>query len=239
MYDAADLQELMRLIIDRGMRIDTEEVFLFKLHESYPDAPRSPIKFNLATAAIRPEGQLSEDDIRFMGRLLWEYAKHNQLLVPAMAGVPNVGQALARALQYHLRTDTGQYVPMVTMRKFPSARELAPVEPSPDYPPPGVVLAMDDVLTLAHSAIEATDHLRRAQYAVQDFLVVLDYDLGGREVLAAKGVEAHNLLSVASILEYGLDKQLIARHHADAVYRYLNAMRSYLKRQTLRVAAPA
>lgn len=237
MYDAKTLEELMRIIIERGMSIDTEEGFAFKLHEHHPKAPRSPVKFNLATRAVRAAGRLTEDDVAYMGHALWGFAKFHHLTIPAIAGVPNVGEHLARTLQTRLEDDTGEYVPTVPMRKLEGSREIAPVEASPDYPPHHVVLAMDDVLTLGHSAVEAIGRLRQTQYVVKDFLVLLDYDLGGRDTLAGVGVNAHCLLSVESLMLFARDEKRIPVHYLEAMRRYYDAMRSFVR--TLENSTPA
>lgn len=240
MYDATTLTELMRIIIERGMSIDTEQGFAFKLHEKHPNAPRSPVKFNLATPQFRKGGRLNEDDLLLMGRLLWDYAKRNRIPVLVLAGVPNVGEGLARALQKDLENETGLYVPLVPMHKVPGSREIAPIEPSMEDLPSRLVLQIDDVLTWGHSALEAAARLKEAHYLVKHFLAVLDYGLGGRDTMADEaGIEARGIVEVMSVVEYGLEMKLIPMHHVDAIRRFYADMRAYTAEHRLQPHALA
>jgi orotate phosphoribosyltransferase len=227
MYDASTLAELMRIIIERGMTIDTDVGYTFKLHDEYPEAPRSPIKFNLATPQMRAGGRLNGDDLHLMGQLLWKYAKRNDIPAHALAGVPKVGEGLARSLQYSLRSETGQYVPLIEVHKEPGLRTIAQVIPSQEYPK-GLVLLIDDVLTLGHSALEAAQRLKQAGYIIKHFLAVLDYDLDGRDTMADEaGIEGRGIIHVRTLVDFGIEQRLISMHHAEAIRHFLADMRDY------------
>lgn len=230
MHGTDILEDLMRAIVERGMSYD-EDGFEFKLHRRFPDAPRSPIKFNLATAAARSEGRMDEDDMKRLGEALYDYCRRESVPVPALTGIPNVGQAIAEQMRYQVRHEQGRYIPLVPLTK--NKEGIGPVRFPNEYEQGNIVLVIDDVATMADSAEEAVCRMRQSNYLVRDLLVVLDYGLGAPARLAGIGVALHSLLKVQAVIGYAQRRKLLMPNQIEAVHAYFAAMHDYLKHKRL------
>lgn len=231
MHGTEMFEDLMRAIIERGMNYHDEGGFEFKLHRRFPDAPRSPIKFNLATRKTRSEGRMDEDDMKLLGEELYEHCKRESIPAPALTGIPNVGQAIAEQMRYQVRHEQGRYIPLVPLTK--TKHGIGPVNFPNEHSPGNIVLIIDDVATMADSAEEAVHRMRKAGYLVRDVLVVLDYGLGASARLAGLGVALHTLLKVQTVTAYAQRRKLLMPNQVEAVNKYFAAMHEYLKDKQL------
>lgn len=88
----------------------------------------------------------------------------------------------------------------------------------------GQILVVDDLITEAHSKIEAVDALRSVQFAhftVCDVLVFVDREQGGAGELARVGCTLHAAWGMSELLDFFLDRGFLAQNKYDEVKAYL------------------
>lgn len=69
------------------------------------------------------------------------------------------------------------------------------------YQPGDTVLVIDDVITRAHSKLEALGLLEAVRLKISDLLVVIDREMGGTEALAERGYRVHHVLTLQEVLD--------------------------------------
>ncbi len=84
------------------------------------------------------------------------------------------------------------------------------------------VLLLDDLVTRADSKLEAIAPLQEAGLMVEDILVVLDREQGGRETLAKHGYRLHSLLTLRHMLALLAEQEAISPQQHNQVLDYLN-----------------
>ncbi len=210
----------MRIIIARGMEIVPEGIDL-KHNETLRDAPRSPIKLHLCTPDLRKKACMTVEDMRRIVRMFWQYIEHRHLAVPALGGIPRVGEAFAFMLQRHVYEQTGRYIPVVRAEKIyhsDGTREIGRIIHSAEYPT-GDLWLIDDVVNWGRSKFEALNRYTQAGYRITDSLVAVDYGVNAAALFAKLHGRLHSLLPLDSILMLGtreksLDLGIIAQTKA-------------------------
>ena len=226
MYTAKDLDELMRIIIARGMQIEPEGID-HKHNEVVPGSPLSPIKLHLCTPDLRTEARLTEDDMQKIVQMWWQYVEYHRLHIPAIGGIPRVGERFAFMLQKYVREETGRHIPVIQAEKIAKAgggREIGAVIPNKDYPSGGLWL-IDDVVNWGRSKCEALLRYTQAGYRVTDNLVVVDYGVNANQLLDRLDSRLHSLLQLDSILLLGAQEKTMAMDIIAQTKAYLAASR--------------
>lgn len=194
--------------------------FKLKLHEQHPDAPRSPIFFNLRTPDNPKPGPLDAELVRLiataMAVLIKPCGQFNHV-----AGVPRAGDPFARALAniwhcsqlYLTKTETAE------------RRSIADLT-SGSYHSGDTVLVIDDLITAADSKLEAIGVFTRYGLRVEQVVVLLDRQQGGREQLAAAGVRLHAVFTVTDLVEHYATTEAITQAQASRVFDYLALART-------------
>jgi uridine monophosphate synthetase len=83
------------------------------------------------------------------------------------------------------------------------------------------MLFFDDVVSEGLSKLEGIKPLEQLGAKVEDIMVVVDREQGGRENLEKKGYRVHTLSRISEIVNSLLRNQLIPRGQADAVPDYI------------------
>ena len=65
------------------------------------------------------------------------------------------------------------------------------------------VVVIDDIITDGASKLEAIAPLEAAGLVVQDLVVLIDREQGGRELLAARGYQLHSVLGISECFDEG------------------------------------
>ena len=232
MFNKELLQEIAHIILKRGVQVDLGGIE--HKHNEEVALPRSPIKLHLCTRDLRPQGNLTRDDMQKIAVAMYGYIKHKKLDVRALGCVPRVGLRYARLLQDYARKAEGRYWPIVLAHKIDKTdgkREIGSVTPSEEYPS-GPLWLIDDLINWGRSKAEAHRRYEEAGYRVAGTLVAVDYGVGGRMVCERLGSSLHELLSVESLLEYARDAQprLLDHNVIHATQQYLTASRVHLAR---------
>ena len=215
---------LATFLFDLGaIKIDLEKGFRLKLHETNPDAPLSPIYLNLHTPDNPKPGPLDESSVGILGGILWQHAKTNHLKFDAVAGLPNAGTPLAKALVTVAGWKQVQ-LPYVTLGKTEggSGRKIEKVLDRGGAKPGETVLVVDDLITRGDSKNEGIEALVADGFKVTDVLVLVDREQGGAADLAERGIRLWSLTTLKKIVRLLAQENKITPLVCDRVLQYLN-----------------
>lgn len=183
--------------------------FRLKLHEKNPDAPLSPIYVDLRMLRSFPWAMREVRDL--LCHIVEKGARKPDLL----ADVPTAATPIVALMSDKLN------LPMVTPRladkSYGSGARIDGVFQSGQR-----ALLVDDLITRADSKLEAVAVLTEAGLRVEDVLVLVDREQGGREELAKHGMRLHAAFTLRELLEYYRAYKLVADEQYDRVARYLN-----------------
>ena len=200
-------------------------MFHLHLHETRPDAPPSPIYCNFRAS---PAGPLSSDDVDALGKgVLHQRARLDGVRYEAVEGIPRAGVPRAESfaevaavphygLLHKEESGTGR-ISCVEAKRH-KAEIWARVIPER-------MLLIDDVVTEAHSAIEAVQAMRSLGFSVTDVLVLVDREQGGEKALAEAGLTLHASWRLSELLRFYRERQLITEGKYQEVLAYLRVNR--------------
>lgn len=179
--------------------------FRLKLHETNPDAPLSPIYVDL--------------------RLLRSYPRERELAAMIL-------QNVSEKLQFDLVADVPQAItpvvsifahlrgiPMITPRIGKTHGSGAKIEGV--FRPGQRVLLVDDVITDANSKLEAARLLEGNRLVVEDIVVFLDREQGGKKNLLDAGYQFHASYKLLALLRQYRAWGLIDHEMFDRVQSYI------------------
>lgn len=198
--------------------------FDFKLHETYPNAPRFLMKLNLRKP---PRGNLTEELLK---KIAWEFikiARSNDITYNSIAGLPEAGGPLAEAfLQNSFTPATLLYLEKQNVS--PGRRRILP-KVMGQIKKRDEALIIDDVLSLAGTKIEAIDALRLYNLNVTNCLVLMDWELGGKEILADYGVNVKSVYAVSCLLSIWLRNKLLTAEQCTAIIERKEEIKEYIE----------
>lgn len=140
-------------------------------------------------------------------------ARFDRLAAIPYAGLP-IGVAVA------LETGRPLIYPRREVKDYGAGRLI-----EGEYRPGETALLVDDLITRGTAKLEALQPLRGAGLIVNDVLVVIDREQGGREELAQHGIRLHAVFTLSTMLdELGRSGRLDARQRDD-VLAWLRATR--------------
>lgn len=187
------------LVIERpqpGGRM--ERGFKLKLHEANPDAPLSPVYFNLRTPKNPKAGPLTPEIVEKVAKCMVYIKAVYKLPCDAVVGVPNAGDPFAEAFA----DITG--IGRLELTKFQQGdkRSIGGVKGLSKAPQSvRKVILVDDLLTKADSKIEAVHSLRKDGFEVSDLIVLVDREQGGVEALAKHDITVHSVFTAGELLD--------------------------------------
>jgi uridine monophosphate synthetase len=242
MTDMNDIQcKLTEALFDVGAVMDRTRIhptlnpegkgFKLKLHETNPDAPLSPFYLNLRTPDNPKPGPLTPEIIERIGSALYDKADRLAFWYNCVVGVPRAGEPLAEAFYRQARVHKPSSISLLRLSKEETAesRRISGVIEG-EYTKGDPVLLIDDLITRAHSKIEAITELQRAGLCVSNILVVVDREQGGKEELVQRGHHLHALLTVNQMFRFYFE---IGRIHYDIYHEII----VYLQRERIEQAA--
>lgn len=176
--------------------------FRLKLHETRPDAPLSPMYFDLRVLQSFP------DAMDAMVAALAEMIAARKLEFARYAGIPMAATPLVAILMHVTR------VPMITPREAKSHGAGGTINGA--FAPGETVLVIDDLVTHADSKLEAIRVLEANGLRVRDVAVLLDREQGGKEQLEAAGYQLHAAVKLSQLLDHwcasgGIDEEMYHR----------------------------
>ena len=176
--------------------------FRLKLHETWPDAPHSPIYLDLRVLQSYP------DALDAAVAALHELIATSGLSFSRYAGIPMAATPLVAVLSHRTR------VPMITPRERKTHGTADTINGA--FAPGETVLVIDDVVSGAGSKLEAIRVLEANGLIVHDVAVLVDREQGGREQLAAAGYTLRAAVRLSQLLDHwyatgGLNEATYAR----------------------------
>jgi orotate phosphoribosyltransferase len=194
--------------------------YRLKLHETTPDAPLSPLFFNLRTQDNPKPGPLGPEAVGASGAELYRLTMARELEFTAVAGIPNAGDPFAEAF---VRASGNNY-PLFRYGKKTEDNARRVIGLISGKPVPGEVqLCVDDLITQGHTKFEAIDAARASGIAVKDIVVLIDRQQGGAKQLADHGVKLHAVFPIERLLEFYVAEGKITEGFLHEVMFYLAA----------------
>ena len=198
--------------------------FKLKLHENQPDAPLSPIFFNLRTNENPKPGPLRESDVQQIVTAMSTIILDKKLDFDGMCGIPNAGRPFAKGFIRML----GHRLQLVELLKIENddRRWIDHVANRGGLHRGACVILIDDVVTGADTKLEAIRMLRDAGFVVDDLIVVVDHEQGGTRIVEAEGVHVHSIFSLSDLLDFYLSKGWISTVMYENVKQYIASFAS-------------
>jgi orotate phosphoribosyltransferase len=197
--------------------------FTLKLHETQPDAPKSPIFFNIRTPDNPKPGPLDEEALALIGAAMAQEVRDGNISgFDRIAPIPNAGDPLAVAL--HAALDDDRELLWLVKAEEGGKRKITGVKEGEWYNERDCVLLVDDLVTQAGTKLEAIDVLQDIAFqVVNDLLVLIDRQQGGREQVEAKGIKVTAVYELTVLLYYYVATGKITAEQADEVMAYISA----------------
>jgi orotate phosphoribosyltransferase len=120
-------------------------------------------------------------------------------------GIPHAMTALAAMVGYE-RDES-----VLSMRSIDKAQYGAHKSIEGDYSEGDKVVALDDVITDGASKITTLEQVTSEGLVVKDFVVLVDREEGGREVLESQGLELSSAISLGGITYILAEQRLISQ----------------------------
>ncbi|MDO8625793.1 MAG: orotate phosphoribosyltransferase [Candidatus Diapherotrites archaeon] len=174
----------------------------------------SPIYLDLRVLVSHPKL------LMLVAKLLAEKAR--PLKFDRIAGIPYAALAIATAVSI----ESGW--PMIFARK--EAKDYGTKKlVEGEFNAGETVLVIDDLITTGGSKLEGAQPFLDAGLLVNDFLVIVDRDQGGREEMVHAGYRLHYVLSIHELLSDLLESGKISRQQFDSTESFLAATKQVPK----------
>ncbi len=193
--------------------------FKLKLHDAQPSAPLSPIYFNLRTPDNPKAGPLGADEVRQVAGALITVIASDQIVFDGIAGIPNAGLPFVAGMQ-EIANGTLQVVKL-QKKEEEGRRWIDHVTGKGGLHRGARVLMIDDVVTGAESKLESIKVLRKAGFIVEDLLIVIDREQGGRKLVEKEGVFVHRVFTLTDLVGFYQSKGWISMEKYNEVLKYL------------------
>lgn len=167
---------------------------------------RSPVYIDLRILPSFPEQ---------FGVVIGEMAKLvKKLGVDVIAGAETAGIPLAAAIAIKAG------IPMVYVRKRPKDYGTrSQIEGVLNNGNKAVLI--DDLITDGNSKIGFVEGIKRQGGIIEDILVILDREQGGKEMLEKNGLKLHSLIRLKELLGYMKENNLVTEEKFNEVMDYL------------------
>jgi uridine monophosphate synthetase len=184
--------------------------FKLKLHQENPEAPLSPIYINLRILRSFPDLMLNA--VQHMIQATCD------VYYDIVADVPTAGTPLATLFSYLTKS------PLISPRK--EKKDTGTLDTID-----GVfnkhlrVLLIDDLITRAESKIETIKKLTENDLIVNDIVVLIDREQGGKHQMQEYGIKLHSVLTISEMMEYYFSEHLIDKNKYNEVMNYIETNR--------------
>lgn len=183
-------------------------------HDTRPEAPPSPIYFNLRTFSNPGKpGKLTGEIIEEIGHAFYDLTVRQDLQYDLVAGIPNAGEPLAEAMVP--KTQLLQVVKGKT-REFVIVVPLAGIAGER-------ILLIDDLITEATSKFKVIEAIEAQGGVVKDVLVLIDRQQGGARQLEEAGYCLHAVLPLDELLATYVSSGRIDETMAEKVLDYVTS----------------
>lgn len=195
--------------------------FKLKIHETNPEAPLSPIYFNLRN--------LDTELLQLIGEAMLEKAEKENIRFTRATGLPEAGIPLADAFRDAWRKKTGNTViPLLGLSKITlddGTRKIVLDSNKCNASEGDSVLLIDDVLTGGDSKIEPVGSLRFFGISIAGVMVLVDrQQSGGAERLEKARMPFFSIFTVCELIDLYVEHGLISKQRRQEVLDYLADM---------------
>ena len=199
--------------------------FKLKLHVDQPDAPLSPIYFDLRTPDNPKPGPLTPEVMGAVGQVLNKEALRLGLTFDHIAGIPNAGDPFAQAFNNAVGSDGLTPANRLHFHKEEGAQRRIGALHGENFSPGESVLLIDDLVSQAKTKFEAIKSVEKAGLKVAGILVLLDRGQGGRQQLEKAGYRVFAVHQMSNLLAFYVEESRISQGKADEVQTYVQANR--------------
>ena len=189
--------------------------FKLKLHESNPEAPMSPLYINLRM--LRRDVEVKTAAVSVYGEML------SLLEFDLLADVPTAATPLVSSLSD--LTGVGMITPRTDNKNYGSGAKVDGMLPT-DVGLTAVLI--DDLVTGAHSKVEAADVLIANGISVRDVVVLVDREQGGQAELDEKGLRLHSAFTMQQMLDLYARTGTITQEQYRETVDGINNMNAFL-----------
>jgi uridine monophosphate synthetase len=140
----------------------------------------------------------------------------NDLVFDRLAAIPYAGLPLGTAVA--LQTRTPLIYPRKEAKAYGTRRSI-----EGRYHPGEIVVMLDDLISSGDSKLEAIKPLQQAGLEVNDVVVLIDREGGGREELEARGLTVHSVFKLRDLLDILVQYQRITIEQRSQVENFLQA----------------
>jgi len=212
-----DLELFLADVVERGLHFQRDG-FVHTHNKLDTTAPKPPMKFFLCTPELRPEARMTPDDIVQMGEFCWRYIKKHRLNVPAIAGIPRVGDEIARAIQQAAERDDIN-LPRLAFEKNDDGT-IGRLIRSDGYTKGQPIWLVDDLTQFGISKERGIEASQKAKFPVRGILTFLDYGMAQAH-FRKLNIEHHSVATVRKTLSVGLNQGGITQKNFDEMGAYL------------------
>lgn len=195
--------------------------FKLKLHETEPNAPKSPIFLNLRTPENPKPGPLTPDVVAAIGDYLFRLSEVLGLEYDAVTGIPRAGEPFADAF---VRV-SGRDIPILHLNKLEGAdgkRSIGNVIEG-HFKKGWRVLVLDDLITEAHSKLETIRALEENGLLIAAVLTFVDREQGGAESLVKRDYRFEAGVTLSQMMEFYRSWAMITEEKCAEVAAYQSA----------------
>lgn len=175
--------------------------FELKHHEKFPNDPLSPFFIHLRTKDNPKPGPLTDDDCDLIADALWEKVLESDLHFEAIAGLPYAADPIIAAIERKIPKPRGFRIIKLAKKISKDKREIIPL-PGFDYKKGERILLFDDLITKGNSKIEAIKAIESQGSIVNDLIVLIDREQGGREEIKKAGYNLVACFTITVSLDY-------------------------------------
>jgi orotate phosphoribosyltransferase len=133
-----------------------------------------------------------------------------------IAGVPYAALPIGTAVA--LAAD----VPLIYPRKEAKAHGLGK-DIEGTWQPGERIVIIEDLITKAGSILQSVERFRAVGLIVEDAIVLIDREQGGKANLAAAGVTGHSVLTITEVMDVLVDAGHLTEEKRQAVLAFLRA----------------
>jgi orotate phosphoribosyltransferase len=204
--------------------------FLLKLHEKFPDAPKSPIYLNLRTTDNPKPGPLLQSDLRLVAELMSRVVAGRRLNFTHVLGIPNAGKPFADALVRYRREVHRDMLELLTLNKEATSegRRVGRIL-SGSWHTGDRVLLVDDLITQAHTKLEAISSVQEFRLRVAGLLVLVDREQGGAEQMRKAGIPLVSVCTLSDMLDFYVHWGYMEEAQRQNVVRGLAELDAYVR----------
>ena len=198
-------EEAANIINDR--RAFKFGAFKLKSHDIDPTLPLSPFYIDIRDENNPKGGPLKRSDYAPIAGCFVDVIinRKDNLVFDAIAGIPNAGDPIVDAMEEIFNaTDLNQgdfRIIRLAKEVSDDQRRIIPMEGF-EYREGERVLLIDDLVTKAHTKLEAIRAIESEGAIVVGLVVLVDRQQGGREAIEAEGYKIYCAFTATELFEY-------------------------------------